>query len=55
MKATFSCEIIHSQEFVWQSGMRPRVSIMPGLPTHLLHELNVSTVPTATLVMRLIE
>ena len=33
---------IHAQETGWQSDVRSR--IMPGLPTHLVQELNVCTV-----------
>ena len=44
MKATFSCEIINASlpRDRWQSGMRS--CIMPGLPTHLVQELDVGTV-----------
>ena len=33
---------IHAQETGWQSGVRS--CIMPGMPTHLVQELNVGTV-----------
>ena len=39
IKATFSRE---AQEYGWQPGLRS--CIMPGLPMHLVQELNVSTV-----------
>ena len=36
------CGRIHAQETRWQSGVRS--CIMPGLPMHLMQELNVGTV-----------
>ena len=45
LKATFSCKgnpRIHAQENRCQSGVRS--SILPGLLTHLVQELNVGTV-----------
>ena len=37
-----NCDRIHNQATGWQSGVRS--CIMPGLPTHLVQELNVGTV-----------
>ena len=42
IKATFSCEVTHTQETMWQSVLQS--CNMPGLPTHLVQELNVGTI-----------
>ena len=42
IKATFSREVIHTQENEWQSGVR--LCVMVRLPTHLVQELNAGTV-----------
>ena len=42
IKATFTCEVIDALETGWQSGVWSWH--MPGLPTHLVQELNVGTV-----------
>ena len=41
-KASFSFEVVHALKTDLQSGMR--LCIMPGLPTHLVQELNIRTV-----------
>ena len=47
-----SCEVylcLHVQETGWQSDMRLR--IMPGLPKHIVQELNASTVESVPLTI----
>ena len=45
IKATFSCEVMHASMLRKLGGNRTVWSyILPGLPTHLVQELNVDTV-----------